>query len=375
MLQYRLTRPEWGEASTTSGAAVLDELRSRLRRHLVLPAHGDVAIALWALGTHVFDAFGLFPRLLVTSPQKRCGKSTAMDLIARASARALPLSNVSAAALFREIEIHRPTVIIDEADTFLSRSEALRGIINSGHSREMAFVLRVDGPQRTPVRFSTWAPVAIAMIGKPPPTIVDRSIEVSLARRAQSEVVERIDREEAAAFFEEWRRKAEQWASGEIAPLRAMRPEAPDSLDDRAADNWRPLLAVAERCGGEWPQLVREAALALSQTRGEEEDDSVLLLADLREVFISRRGADFGPTDRLSTTKVLEALHEMEDRPWREIHRGRPLTPHGLARLLRPFRVFPTTFRPSLEEPALVKGYRLDSLREAFDRYLPAADP
>ncbi|MBI4607081.1 MAG: DUF3631 domain-containing protein [Planctomycetes bacterium] len=389
-LEPAVTGP-WPEP--VRGAAILDELRSRLRRHLVLPAHGDVAISLWALGTHAFDAFdafGVFPRLLLSSPQKRCGKSTAMDLLSRASARALPLSNVSAAALFREIELHRPTVLIDEADTFLAKSEALRGIINSGHSRDLAFVLRVDGPGRVPVKFSTWAPVAIAMIGRPPPTILDRSIEVRLERKAHGEHAERVEREEAAAFFARWRRKAERWARDEDAALRALRPEAPGALDDRAADNWRPLLAVAERAGGEWPRLASEAALALSRGRGEDDDDAVLLLTDIRAVFRRLQGlqgspgvqrvpsgqASDGPvTDRLSTAKLLEALHAMEDRPWREIQRGRPLSPHGLARLLRPFKVFPTTFQATPGAATAVKGYRLDSFQEAFRRYLPLTEP
>ena len=46
----------------------------------------------------------------------------------------------------------------------------------------------------------------------------------------------------------------------------------PIELNDRAADNWRPLLAIADLAGGEWPQLAREAALILS---GEAQDGAI----------------------------------------------------------------------------------------------------
>ncbi len=356
------------------GAALLGTLRSRLLRHLVLPEHGDIALSLWALGTHVFEAFDVFPRLLLSSPQKRCGKSTAMDLVSRASARALAVSNVSAAALFREIDLRRPTILIDEADTFLPRNEAMRGIINSGHTRELAFVLRVDGPGRTPVRFSTWAPLAIAMIGKPPATIRDRSIEISLERKAPGQSVERVDREEAGAFFAGWRRMAERWALDESSALRSGRPEAPAGLDDRAADNWRPLLAVAKRAGCEWLRIAIEAAVALSRSRAEDDDEGVLLLGDIRAIFhrLPSGAVSSEPvTSRLPTARLLAALHVMEDRPWSEHRRGAPLSPHGLARLLRPFGARPCDFRAGPGDAAVQKGYRYESLEAAFQRYIP----
>ena len=76
---------------------------------------------------------------------KRCGKSTLLELLLGLVFKALSTSNTSVAALFRGIEMWQPTVLIDEGDTFLRDNEELRGIINSGHSRGSAYVLRTVG--------------------------------------------------------------------------------------------------------------------------------------------------------------------------------------------------------------------------------------
>ena len=43
-------------------------------------------------------------------------------------------------------------------------------------------------------------------------------------------------------------------------------PSIPSALGDRAADNWRPLLAIADAVGGHWPETARQAAIVLAGT-------------------------------------------------------------------------------------------------------------
>jgi len=87
------------------------------------------------------------------------------------------MSNISSAALYRVIE-KGPTLLVDEADFFLPDNEELRGVLNSGHTRATAFVLRVNRETGEVERFSTWAPKALALIGKLPATLSDRSVIV-----------------------------------------------------------------------------------------------------------------------------------------------------------------------------------------------------
>ena len=56
------------------------------------------------------------------------------------------------------------------------------------------------------------------------------------------------------------------------------------------------------------------------------------LLVDLRAVFHNE-----GDPPALATRSILHALHEMDSRPWSRYERGKPLSPQGLARVLKPF--------------------------------------
>ena len=111
--------------------------------------------------------------------------------------------------------------------------------------------------------FSTWAPKAIGMIGKLPDTLDDRSIEIRMRRKGVDEVVERFRRDRIHEDLEPFRDRARDWTDQHLDHLREMDPPVPQGLHDRAADNWRPLLSIADLAGGEWSQRSREAAVAL----------------------------------------------------------------------------------------------------------------
>jgi putative DNA primase/helicase len=178
--------------SAVDGAELLDELRAAVARHVILPPHAPEAIALWILHTWSHDAADSSPILLLTSPEKRCGKTQALSVLARLVSKPLAAANISAAALFRAVEKWRPTLLIDEADTFAVENDELRGLLNSGHSRATARAVRTVGDDHEPRSFSTWAPKAIACIGKLRDTITDRSIEIRMKRKQRSEAVARL---------------------------------------------------------------------------------------------------------------------------------------------------------------------------------------
>ncbi len=354
----------WPSAVDTS--ELLEHLRAAFARHVILPPHAAEAAALWVLHTWAHDAADTSPILLLTSPEKRCGKTQAISVLARLVSKPLAAANISGAALFRAVEKWRPTLLIDEADTFAVENDELRGLLNSGHSRATARAIRTVGDDHEPRSFSTWAPKAIACIGNLRDTITDRSIEIRMKRKQRGETVARI-RGDNLARLEMLRRRASRWSADSFETLLGMDPEPPDSLNDRAADSWRPLLAIADHAGEKWPRLAREAAVALS---GDEvlEDDSAraMLLEDLRALF-----EELGP--RLGSKAITDRLATMEARPWPEWKHGKPITPRQLASLLRPFGVAPRTLRTSGETTE--KGYARDDLEDAFSRYLPPSDP
>ncbi len=124
------------------GATLLEALAGAFTRHAVLPDGAAAVLALWVVHAHAHDAASISPILGLISPVKRCGKTTALSIVQALSPRALPAANITAAALFRVVEKWSPTVLIDEADTFLRDNDELRGVLNSGHNRATAFVVR-----------------------------------------------------------------------------------------------------------------------------------------------------------------------------------------------------------------------------------------
>ncbi len=357
-----LTDPEpWPDAVNLG--ELLNTIALTIRRFVVVSDESITAITLWILLTYIFDSFGVCPNLGILSPEKRCGKTTLLELTSMLVARPLPTSNCTPAAIFRAVEVFKPTLLIDEADTFLGSHDELRGILNSGHRKSTARVLRTTGDDHTPTVFSTWCPKAIACIGKLPETLMDRSIAISMRRRTASESVDRIQFDRLSDELEPIRRKVARWADDHRMDITSSDPAVPESLDDRAQDNWRPLLSIADFAGGRWPQLARIAALELSGARGEDEESArTLLLADIKAIFKERA------VDRIESASLVEDLGKIEEHPWPEWRKGNPITSLQIARLLKPFGIRP---KPIRFGSGLARGYELSWFEDAFIRYLP----
>lgn len=351
------------------GAELLAELEALFCRRVVLPNGGAVALALWTIFTYCFDTFDTCPLLALSSPEKQCGKTRTMDLLTYLCRRAMPTSNVSSAVVYRVIEQACPTLLFDEADAVFGprrsgdKREELRSILNSGHTRSMAFVLRCDGDSHTPRSFSTWAPKALALIGRLPETLEDRSIVIPMSRKLRSEEVERFRTGSLEKELLHFRCKALRWANDHREELANLDPGIPTGLGDREADNWRPLLAIADCAAGEWPSKARDAVQKLRASRLGDERDSfgALLLGDLWELF-ERTGQD-----RLFTEQILEDLSAREDRPWGDWgNTGGPIKPQGLARFLKPYGIRPRDIRIGDDHK---KGYLRSEFKESWDRY------
>ena len=64
------------------GAELLDDLVTTLTRFVIFPdEHSTAAVALWIAATHALPWFDCAPRLVITSPEKRCGKTRLLDII------------------------------------------------------------------------------------------------------------------------------------------------------------------------------------------------------------------------------------------------------------------------------------------------------
>jgi Protein of unknown function (DUF3631) len=244
------------------------------------------------------------------------------------------------------------------------RATEVRGVVNSSHCRADAQVIRnvpvPDGYE--PRAFSTWAPMALAYIKRVDDQIRDRSVIIPMQRKAPDQAVTqmRLDQDQGFGVLAS---KAARWASDHFDALRRADPSVPRELNDRAADNWRCLLAIADLAGAPWQDGARAAAVALSTDADDEDTIGVELLRDLQGVFDSLNA------DRLLSSTIVAHLVGMEGRPWAEFGRaGKPITPNQLARLLKPFKIHPASVRPDIEGDG-TKGYKRDSFLELWDRY------
>ena len=334
--------------SAVDGAELLGEITEAIKCHVVLPANSAETLALWAMHTHCFDCFGHSPRAAITSPEKGCGKTTTLDVLDCLVSRSLPTANATVSAIFRIVEQASPTLLIDEADTFLKENDELRGILNTGHRRG-GQVLRTVGEDHEPRQFSTWSPAAIAMIGQLPDTLNDRSVIINLRRRKPEENVKPF-RSDRADDLRVLARKMARWAQDHESTLTTTDPDMGE-LMNRTADNWRPLFSIADAAGAPWPKKVREIAAGADKASAEQ-SVSIRLLQDIRWIFDGCPEIDDGKTalrgsklDRISSAELVSQLVTIEGQPWAEWKGGKEITQNSLARLLDRFGIRPGNIR------------------------------
>jgi hypothetical protein len=352
------------------GAKLLAELRQAFTRYVVLPSPQTAdAVTLWTAATHAQPAWEHAPRLAVVSPLKRCGKSRLLDVVAETCHGPLITINATIAAVVRSIGQDPPTLLVDEADTLwgtrkqADANEDLRGLLNAGHQRNRP-MLRWDVTSRTAEQLDTFAMALLAAIGELPDTIMDRAVVVRMRRRAPGEQVDPYRTRRDAPPLHDLRDRLATWARAHLRELQQAAPAMP--LEDRAADTWEPLVAIADLAGGDWPARARDAAATMTAAEAQQEEDtaaSVRLLADLHQAFTA---AD---AEALYTSSLLEALHKLEDAPWADWY-GHPLTTRDLARLLRPYQVESKNIREH-GTGAPRKGYVRADLQDAWARYVP----
>jgi putative DNA primase/helicase len=358
-LNLREMQP-WPEP--VGGAEVLSDTSEQISRYVVLPDGAADVIAVWSAHTYVHNAFEHTPRLNITSPDKRCGKTTARDVLAELVARPLPTENLSTAVLFRVIEHSQPTFLADEVDTWLADNDELRGLLNAGHKRN-GQALRCEGEGNEVRGFTVFAPAVLCGIGSLPGTLADRAIPIQMARAKRGEVKERFDSRHTD-HLKELARKLARFCADSRAALEHCDPVLPEGAYNRVADNWRPLFAIAEAAGGDWPERIANAFSRLVSSKDlDDQGLGTMLLADIRAV-LNAEGKVF--------SRVLIArLNSMADRPWPEAGKGgKPITERWLASRLRGFKIYPGDVHIGNEH---AKGYELTAFAESFARYLDDA--
>jgi putative DNA primase/helicase len=347
-------------------AQLLNEVSDTIQQFIVLEIAEARATALWVALTHFIDVVEYAPLVIINAPEKSCGKTQLLTVMGRMSYRPLPASNASASALFRAVELWKPTILIDEADTFFRDNAELHGMVNAGYQRG-SFVLRSEpvGDSFEPRSFSVFAAKALAGIALEkhlPDSTLSRGIVINLRRKLPHEEAARL-RHADSGLFAGIASKLARFAEDYSEQVRQARPALPDALSDRDQDNWDPLFAIASCAGAEWLARATAAALKLSGAADKTVSTGNELLADIQHVF------EIKGVDRISTAHLIDALCSDQEAAWASYNKGSPLNQRQLARLLKPYDgIASKTIRWGAYETS--KGFELSQFSNIFLRYL-----
>ena len=367
------------------GHELLDAVTAFLNRFLRFPSeHCAPVVALWFAHTHLADRLYVTPRLILSSAEPGSGKTHVLEIGQYLVHKPEMTISMTTAAIFRLLLDGPVTLMFDEIDAVFStrggNNEDLRGLLNAGYKRSATIARCVgDAKSMNVQRFPVYAPVALAGIaGHMPATITSRAVTIHMRKAAYGDDPEEFLEEDVELEAAPLRAELAAWAATVADQVATARPERPEGVRNRAAEIWRPLLALAEAAGGDWPAVTRAACthFVIDTATSQEESTGVQLLAALRDLF-TQHG-----TDRMRTADILSALHALEEAQWSDMGDGKVLNPQGLARELKRYDVKPVVFEPLNPGEKAGRGYvafttngaqAQTGLADAWRRYLPPA--
>ncbi|MCI0653584.1 MAG: DUF3631 domain-containing protein, partial [Methylococcaceae bacterium] len=367
--EIELYEPEpWPEP--VDGAGVLDEAFGAITLFMSIREEHAVTCALWAVHTHLFKDFSHSPRLAINAPAESCGKTLLLQLVGGMVPRPEFCEMMKPAPFFRMAEKYKPAFMIDECDVFIREDSDLLAALNNGWEPHGG-VVRCVGDDFEPRRFSTFTPVALGAVKIHkvlPATTLSRSFLIELERALPGEILEPFDRRVHQTRLLDIGRKLARWAADHREALRNFDPQMPEGSFNRRADKWRPLFAIAQMAGGDWPTRVKEAYLIEER---ESEKNSKLsnehqLLSDIRKVL--------RPDEHvIATEEMIGRLCSLDDSQWADYNfkerdpERRKIQPRQISNLLRDYKITPGTVRIGNASP---KGYKRIQFKIAWQRYL-----
>ena len=346
---------------------LMNDLISEIKKYVVLSDHAALAVALWAINTWCYEEFARCPLLLINAPERECGKTQLLKIVEMLVYRPLETANITLAALFRVINNYKPTVLIDEADTFMDSRGEMAGILNKGYERG-GLVLRVesDGKELRECAYAVHGPKAMAGIMLErhlQDATMSRGIQVPLRRKTKEDKVVRL-RLADPEVFRSLCSRINRFVADHRETLAQGWDELPEQLSDRQQDNWEPLFAIAHCFGPGWYAKAIETALALCVETAPPKSSSNQLLEDIREVVQGHEGRYIPSAD------LLDKLNTNADMDWCSYNHGKPLTARQLSRFLSAYGIKTKTVR--MKADYTPKGYEVREFEDAFARYLPA---
>jgi putative DNA primase/helicase len=349
------------------GDELLAEIAAFYEKFCWLPACAADVLAVWSLQTWCYELFDFAAIVAVWSPEHECGKGRVLDVTEKLVRRPFRTSNTSAAVLYHVISKGNLTVLVDELDSVSDEQRAaICNILKGGYqSNGTAHRMTERNGEQVEIEFSTYCPKMIATItlDKLDKATRSRTIGIRMQRKPRSQKLAKFRRVDATIL----QRKCMRWAQDNAEAIKAVPPmDVDECATDRQEDVWEPLIAIARVASGDWEPRIRFAAqkLAAGGSDGASETVAHQLLSALQSYFLEHG-------DRADTKAIIAALNESGD--FADVNYGRGLTPHYVAKLLKPYGIEPRVHRTT--EGKTARGYSRDDCKQAFATYLYDAPP
>jgi len=341
-----------------------------LRKYLVCDEHQLTILALWIIHTWCYDVFPTSAYLDIRSPESQSGKSLLLDLFELLCDAPDRINGGEVRTIWYKLvgdgretpnqkkdDKKLATILFDDCHHTFGPSERqpLLAWFNSGSRRRSVYTAYGE-------QYSFFCPKAFAGNAHLPRSLAARCIPILLRRKRPADSVARFDLRSACDETIKLRRQIEQWAKDNMQALENVAHNTPDKLpaylSAREQDSAEPLLHIANRIGGAWPEKTRNAILAL--LRFSSASTAVELLSDIRLVFAFKENPEY-----LTTADLSSILCSLDFRPW-SAWRG---FGHKLAFQLHPFGIKSRNLK--LEKDKVLKGYLFKDFHDAWERYLP----
>lgn len=353
----------WSEPVVT--AALLRDLIDKIDQHFATRPYEVLTIALWVMMAWVHEIATYSTILAATSPEPDSGKTTMLGTTSFLVPRPFSVVEATGPNIYRFVDAHKPTFILDEADTIFKRKPDINSIFNASWTKGTKIPRQVKiGGVYVTVWFDPFCPKAIGVLGSNVPrALASRCITIKTLpkRREDKQSFDHVDDE----VFATLRRQLARWSGDNASALKNARPLYPANFNNRLQVNWRLLLAVAELAGGQWPKKAREAAEHISRT-ARKPSLGLQLLAAMQKMFVGRA--------EITSEEIVTQLRSDLDSIWVDYRGKGQITQRQVADLLEQYDITPHPLHPTKRKNFARRGYKLAQFVDVFARYVPS-DP
>ena len=205
-------------------------------------------LTLWVMHTYIYNVWEATPYLHINGPAGS-GKYRVFEVLNRLTYRPLNVSNITSAAIFRQLDEQGGTLLLDEAERMQERSpevSELCSILLAGYKKG-GKAARCEGENHASREFHVYSPKALACIEGLPHALSTRCIRIMMFRAGKDSQCYKRRIDEQATHWQQARDMLHELALEQATTWLqlAKRTDVCSGLFGRDYELWQPLLSLA----------------------------------------------------------------------------------------------------------------------------------